>query len=61
MLAAFDLILFAEALPGQAARDRHAPPKLSEGDAALVRRSVAFDDALYAWAWNKRAARCGGA
>ena len=61
VLAAFDLILFAEALPGQAARDRHAPPKLGEGDAALVRQSVAFDGALYAWAWNKRVARCGGA
>ena len=58
----FDLILFSEALPGQnqQLRDKHAPPRLSETDAALVRQSVRFDDALYAWAWRRRAARCGG-
>ena len=61
-LERFDLILFSEALPGQnqQLRDKHAPPRLSETDAALVRQSVRFDDALYAWAWRRRAARCGG-
>ena len=61
-LERFDLILFSEALPGQnqQLRDKHAPPRLSETDAALVRESVRFDDALYAWAWRRRAARCGG-